>query len=197
MNFAFLEGGVGWAANLYSDIIGHWEKRNLKALRANLDPALVDRELLAALIAKHGPETQPVSGGLTDRPAEPADMLDEWAACGIEQAEDIKTRFVDRFYFGCEADDPINAWATHTELNPLGSKLKTLFSSDIGHWDVPDFTGVLPEAWELVEDDLVDREQFRDFVFGNVVRLFGGTNAEFFAGTVVADQVASVLDPIA
>ena len=29
MNFAFLEGGVAWAAALYCDIIGHWEKRNL------------------------------------------------------------------------------------------------------------------------------------------------------------------------
>ena len=43
MNFAFLEGGVAWAAALYSDIVGHWEKRNLAALRANLDPALIDR----------------------------------------------------------------------------------------------------------------------------------------------------------
>ena len=40
MNFAFLEGGVAWAAALFSDIVGHWEKRNLAALRANLDPAL-------------------------------------------------------------------------------------------------------------------------------------------------------------
>ena len=39
MNFAFLEGGVAWAAALYSDLIGHWEKRNISALRAHLDPA--------------------------------------------------------------------------------------------------------------------------------------------------------------
>jgi predicted TIM-barrel fold metal-dependent hydrolase len=39
MNFAFLEGGVAWAASLYCDLIGHWEKRNLGALRRNLDPA--------------------------------------------------------------------------------------------------------------------------------------------------------------
>ena len=45
MNFAFLEGGVAWAAALFSDIVGHWEKRNLAALRANLDPALIDRDL--------------------------------------------------------------------------------------------------------------------------------------------------------
>ena len=38
MNFAFLEGGVAWAAALYSDIVGHWEKRNLAALRAQPRP---------------------------------------------------------------------------------------------------------------------------------------------------------------
>ena len=27
LRFAFLEGGVGWACRLFSDIIGHWEKR--------------------------------------------------------------------------------------------------------------------------------------------------------------------------
>ncbi len=30
-------------------------------------------------------------------PREPEAMLDEWAACGIERAEDIKALFVDRF----------------------------------------------------------------------------------------------------
>ena len=28
LRFAFLEGGVGWACMLYSDLIGHWKKRN-------------------------------------------------------------------------------------------------------------------------------------------------------------------------
>ncbi|HEU5193421.1 MAG TPA: amidohydrolase family protein, partial [Methylomirabilota bacterium] len=32
LNFAFLEGGVGWACGLYADLIGHWEKRNRQAL---------------------------------------------------------------------------------------------------------------------------------------------------------------------
>ena len=38
MNFAFLEGGVAWAAALYCDLIGHWEKRNLAALRGQSRP---------------------------------------------------------------------------------------------------------------------------------------------------------------
>src|SRR3954470_12956197 len=87
MNFAFLEGGVAWAAALYSDIIGHWEKRNLAALRANLDPALVDRDVIIAQIRRFAPAA---NGPAMRRPREPEDMLDEWAACGIERAEDIK-----------------------------------------------------------------------------------------------------------
>ena len=46
LNFAFLEGGVAWAASLYSDLIGHWEKRNLRALHEHLDPQRIDRDAL-------------------------------------------------------------------------------------------------------------------------------------------------------
>src|SRR5437660_11931693 len=31
LNFAFLEGGVGWACMLYADLIGHWDKRKRNA----------------------------------------------------------------------------------------------------------------------------------------------------------------------
>ena len=37
LNFAFLEGGVGWACTLFADLIGHWEKRNRQALE-NTEP---------------------------------------------------------------------------------------------------------------------------------------------------------------
>ena len=113
MNFAFLEGGVAWAASLYSDIIGHWEKRNINALREHLDPRSSTAISCAEFIAKYAPATAD-GGGLTTDPREPDDMLDEWAACGIERAEDIKTLFVDPFYFGCEADDPLTSTAFNT-----------------------------------------------------------------------------------
>jgi predicted TIM-barrel fold metal-dependent hydrolase len=32
LKFGFLEGGVGWACMLYSDLISHWKKRNLAAI---------------------------------------------------------------------------------------------------------------------------------------------------------------------
>ena len=68
MNFAFLEGGVSWAASLYCDLIGHWEKRNLESLRRNLDPALVDRSLMAKMMARYAPDAPPV-GPFLRRPS--------------------------------------------------------------------------------------------------------------------------------
>ena len=76
-------------------------------------------------------------------------------------------------YFGCEADDPINAWAFNRRANPLRARLNALFSSDIGHFDVPDMTEVVPEAYELVEHGLLTDDDFRDFIFTNAVRFWG------------------------
>ena len=46
----------------------------------------------------------------------------------------------------CEADDPTNAFAFDTRVNPLSARINAMFASDIGHWDVPDFREVLPEV---------------------------------------------------
>lgn len=116
-------------------------------------------------------------------------MIDEWAPCGIEKAADIKELFVPHFYFGCEADDPMNTWAFNTKVNPFGARLKAMFSSDIGHWDVPDMREVVEEAYELVEEGLVTEENFREFVFVNPVTLWTRMNPDFFKGTVVEQAV--------
>jgi predicted TIM-barrel fold metal-dependent hydrolase len=192
-NFAFLEGGVTWAASLYNDLIAHWEKRNLEALREHLDPRLVDRELLARLVAKYAPGARPDAGGLTHRPSEPDELLDEFAACGIERAEDIRRLFVDPFYFGCEADDRLTSVAFKPDLNPFGAELHAMMGSDIAHWDVPDMADVLREAWEMVEHGWLDAPAFRRFTFDNVVRFYTGTNASFFKGTVVEAAVEDFL----
>src|SRR4029079_12324754 len=101
-----------------------------------------------------------------------------------------KDLFGPRFSCGGEADDPVNVWAFNSKANPLGARLNAIFSSDIGHFDVPDMTGVLPEAYEMVEDELVTTDDFRDFTFANVVRLFGAGNPRFFEGTRVAKEAA-------
>ena len=193
MNFAFLEGGVAWAASLYCDLIGHWEKRNLAALRRNLDPARVDRQLLATMMSHYAPDAPLAPGALMRRPPEPDEMLDEWSACGIESAADIKERFVDHFYFGCEADDPMTSVAFNTEVNPFGAELNAMMGSDIAHWDVPDMTEVLEEAWEMVDHGWIDEDAFTKFTFANPCRFYTGTNPAFFKGTVVEGAVDEFL----
>ncbi len=193
MNFAFLEGGVAWAAALYCDIVGHWEKRNLGALRANLDPALIDRDLIVEMIGRFAPDTRRLPAEVTRRPAEPEDLLDEWAACGIERAEDIERLFAQRFWFGCEADDPMTSLAFNKAVNPFGSELQVMLGSDIAHWDLPDETVVLEEAYEMVDNGWIDKAAFRDFVFTNPARFYTGTNPRFFEGTVVESAVDTLL----
>lgn len=56
---------------------------------------------------------------------------------------------------------------------------------DLDHWDVPDMRAVLPEAFELVAQELMSSADFRDFACDNVLRLHAGMNPEFFTGTGV------------
>ncbi len=210
LNFAFLEGGVGWARSLLAGIIGHWKKRNVAALD-NYDPRNLDLDKFGELMARYGGELIGKYGGkLTlsdvahrflpaafkafdrDLPSEDLNLLDEWAACGIQTVEDIGTLFAP-FYFGCEADDPVTASAFDPQHNPLGARLNAVFGSDIGHWDVPDMTEVLEEAYEPVEEGKMTPDDFRNFVFTNPVRLWAGGNPDFFKGTRVESAVKSIL----
>lgn len=202
---AFLEGGVAWAAQLLADLAGHFEKRNADAL-AHYDPRRLDRDRLAALLREHG---EPAMLARADRlaatltflsdPADAADAgdaggggdaerFDEWRASGIHAVDDLVRIFAERWFFGCEADDPMNALAFDRAAHRGGIALRAMFASDIGHWDVPDFLGVLGEAWELVERGRIDEAQLRAFTCDNVVDLLGAT---FFDGTVAEPYVAA------
>ena len=159
LNIASLEGGVAWACMLYSDLIGHWKKRNRKALE-EVNPANLDRGAFRAMVERYGGRELAErweSGALRirsfDTPDPPPEQeLDDYAACGIEHAEQIRDLFTRNFYFGCEADDPLNAWAYNSAVNPFHARLKTLLGSDIGHFDVVNMAEVLAEAYELVEE---------------------------------------------
>jgi hypothetical protein len=198
LRFAFLEGGVAWGANLYSDILGHYEKRGSHALPA-LDPARLDQALMAELFERYGDDSWqrhqdelPASLTLLSDPDEDPTQLDEFRHTGAAQPEDIRDVFTDQFFFGCEADDPMNTIAFDTHRNPLGARLRAIFSSDIGHWDVPDIRCVLLEAYEMVEDGLVSEEDFSRFAFSNAAKLFTDTNPQFFEGTEVETAVKDV-----
>jgi predicted TIM-barrel fold metal-dependent hydrolase len=189
LNFAFLEGGVAWGASLFADIIGHWEKRNAAAMAA-LDPAGIDHQLFGELLNKYaGDWREATLDRSSSRSHEDPATIDEWKACDIVSAEDIRDLFVPRFFFGCEADDRLNAMAFNTKVNPMGVRFQAMFGSDIAHWDVPDMSAVLAEAWELVDHGLISELDFRDFVFANPIRFYTRTNPAFFHGTVVEKDV--------
>jgi predicted TIM-barrel fold metal-dependent hydrolase len=198
LRFAFLEGGVGWACQLFGDLIEHWERRNAKALE-RMDPRKLDRGLLMRLVEKYGdadvadalraregwPDHDP---GLTGGVAH----LDDFSACRITRKEDWVDLYAKPFYFGCEADDRMNASA-FSPHNPFGAKLNALYSSDIGHFDVIDMRDPLGEAYELVDDGVISEDNFRDFTFANAVHLWGTQNPRFFEGTAVAKAAAEEL----
>jgi predicted TIM-barrel fold metal-dependent hydrolase len=199
LRFGFLEGGVGWGCQLFADLIEHWERRGKKGLEY-MHPAKLDRKLLAELVDKYGYEE--IAAELKQRdgwPMKEEDSLDggvpvhdDYAACDITQKQDWIDLFVTPYFFGCEADDRMNAVA-FSKFNPFGAKIQAIYSSDIGHFDVPDMLQVLPEAYEMVEDGLLTEDDFRDFTFGNAVKLWGTNNPRFFEGTVIAKQAAEAL----
>jgi hypothetical protein len=123
---------------------------------------------------------------------EDPERLDDWWQCGIEKPEDIRDLFVPNFYFGCEADDPINAMAFDSKKLPFKAHLNAIFSSDMGHWDVPDMTEIAEEAYEMVEHGQITEGDFRDFVFANPARLWAGMNPNFFRNTVVEEAVSGL-----
>jgi predicted TIM-barrel fold metal-dependent hydrolase len=197
LRVAFLEGGVGWACSLYADLVGHWEKRNATAIR-DLDPAAVDVDLMMRLLEEYGDELalarSPAAMRTFFSEGEPSpQVIDEWAAVGIERPEEIRDLFVPRFFFGCEADDPMVAWAFNSKINPMNARLQPMFSSDVGHWDVPDMAKVLVEAHELVSDGHITDDDFRDFTFVNPVKFYASTNPDFFRGTRVEAEATRLL----
>ena len=107
--------------------------------------------------------------------------------------EDIKKLFVDPFWFGCEADDLMNAWAFKGDNNAFGAQLNATFGSDIGHFDVSDMRRVLPHAHGLVDNGLMTADDFAKFAFANTARLFGEANPAFFSGTAVDSQLKALL----
>ena len=105
LNFAFLEGGAGWASQLYNDFFEHWEKRNVEFMRENLDPAKLDLDLLAEMADKYG-DGIITAEGVTAEPKHNrmggfVDYeIDEFARMEIKEGRDIIDLFVKPFYFG-------------------------------------------------------------------------------------------------
>ena len=200
LTFSFLEGGAAWGCTLLADLVGHWEKHNAEMAQL-YNPAALDQALIERLFREYSPAAY---GGrmpypnefrsniLWGREEKPED-IDEWALCGVKRREDIRDLFVPNFFFGCEGDDSMTALAFDTRKNAFGARLNVVYSSDLGHYDLPDMRDAASEAWELVEHGLISERDFCDFVFTNPVLAKTKVNPAFFAGTVVDDAAASLL----
>jgi hypothetical protein len=192
VKFAFQECGVGWACDLFGQLLGLWEKRSSRHI-AEYNPANLNIPELQKLVGRYGDQRakrqvdwlEQLTADLVD-----PERLDEFEQMGAGSEEEVRSLFTEAFYFGCEADDAMNARAFTG--NPLDAEMKITFGSDIGHWDVPDVSNVLPEAFELVEDGYVDLDQFRRFTCDNAVKMFTSMNPRFFAGTTVEGYAAEL-----
>jgi len=189
----FLEGGVGWAIQMFLGLVEHFEKRGLAGLEAR-DPKGIDAALFDRLVAEHAGVLEPVDGWgqLFKTSTDVPEVFDDFAAAGIRSVDDIARQMTTNCFFGCEADDRLAGLAFDQSRLPGQAPMRPIFSSDIGHWDVARMDEVLPEAWEHIEHGWMDAPQFRDFMCDNAVRLYRSANPDFFAGTVLEDYAKTV-----
>ena len=189
---------------LFATLVEVYHKRGGEGLK-RLDPKALDRDLMTKLFDEYGGERLGGTYGNDEHLGyastsfnaviDKADsrLFDEFTAAGITTAEDITARFVDRIWFGCEADDIMIPYALRPSGVPFDARLKATFGSDYGHWDVTNMAGILAESYEMVEDGRADEAGFRDFTFANPVSLHAGMNPNFFKGTVVEEAVDKFL----
>ena len=128
LRFAFLEGGVG-------DLIEHWERRSTGSLE-RMHPDKLDRAKLMSLVEKYGYDD--IAAALRERGGLPdpeqayltgnVENIDDFSACEMTRKEDWVELYAKPYYFGCEADDSMNATA-FGHNNPFGAKLNAIFSS--------------------------------------------------------------------
>lgn len=196
LKFQFLECGVGWACVLFADLVARWGKRNVGAIEEYIRDARRGQGEFIELMERYA------QGRLKERLASLRPVLsqrlgteikDDWAACHIERASDVRDLFIPRFFFSCEADDPVTAWAFNTKANPFGARLRATLGSDLGHWDVPDMRKIVTEAYELVEKGLITDDDFRAFAYTHPAEFYAGVNPKFFEGTKIEREVRGFL----
>jgi predicted TIM-barrel fold metal-dependent hydrolase len=202
LRVGLLEGGADWGARVYIHLVDRFEKRG-KAGLVNYDPAATDRAAFTELFAHYGKELSQgrsiegedlirdtLGARYTKDARQPrAEELDDFAAAGIESIDDIKQRWVDSFFFGSESDDRTVAHAFNEKANPLGVKVNAIYSSDVGHWDVPDLRQVLAESYSLVEQGAISEADFKAWVFDNPYKFYTESNQNFFEGTAVGEKL--------
>ena len=167
------------------DLISHWEKRGPEGLQA-YDPARFEPEYFESLLAAADDplDLPPGFGKTMQKYTSTKDVVYDFEAAGITGPKDILEQIHRSYWFGCEADDPLVRLAFDGAL-PEGATLNAIFSSDVGHWDVPDMAEVMPEVWEQVEHGRLNQDQFRAFTFENAHRFSTEARPDFFHDTVL------------
>lgn len=197
LRFAFLEGGAAWGAALFAQFTSNFTKRNREAVR-HYDPREMAVPQIRSLLERYGTATMRAHASALDRAllplSTPVDPIpDEFALSGLESVDAIRAVFERSYFFGVEGDDPMNAVATAAFARRLGARINAIYGSDIGHWDVRDVREVLPEAYEIVAEGVLERDDFRRLVFEAPIRLWADNNPRFFAGTSVGAAVDDFL----
>ena len=90
LNFGFLEGGVGWACNLYGDLFGHWEKRNRTFMDEHLKPTNLDTAEFRRLFEQYTAGNPRYAGKIDDIVAQNLDALE--SDTSQEELTDARSR---------------------------------------------------------------------------------------------------------
>ncbi|BCL36590.1 amidohydrolase family protein [Nostoc sp. MS1] len=208
LRVAMLEGGSDWGAHVYIHLVDRFSKRSLEGLQ-NYNPDLTNADELLDLFERYGSEftqarslskeelTKTVLGSSFARHSRApiGEELEDFGAAGIKTIEDIRDRWVNSFFFGSESDDRTIAAAFNDKANPLGVKINAIYSSDVGHWDVPDLTAPLAESWDLVREGVITEDDFKSYVFANPYKFYTQANPDFFKGTAIESKVSNIEVP--
>lgn len=200
LRIALLEGGAAWGANVFTHLVDRFNKRGRDAVQ-NYNPEHLDQDFYYELFQQYGADllkdrtlskeevVKQAYGVLGSFNNHQQENFDDFALAGIESVEDIRDRWVNNFYFGNEADDRTVVHAFNTKANPLGIKLNALFSSDSGHWDVPEITETLAETYDLVKEGAITEEDFKSLVFTKPYEFYTANKPDFFKGTAVEEKL--------
>jgi hypothetical protein len=200
LRIGLIEGGAGWGVDVFTHLVDRWIKRGRDAVE-KYNPAHVDKDFLYSLYDKYGEDLN--RGGRSFSKDEIAHLafgargevyayrpeaeigVDDYALAGIESVEDIRDRFIPNFYFGTEADDRTLGLAFNAKAAPLNAQVNMFWSSDIGHWDVPEINTILADTFQLVEEGVITADNFKQLVFRGPYSFYTANKPDFFSGTAV------------
>lgn len=197
LRIGLLEGGAAWGANVYTHLVDRFLKRGGGHVQ-QYNPEKLNRDLLHSLFEQYGSDVSrgqtfsrdevaqlALGGGLSPVFQAQTTETDDFARAGIKSVEDIRDRWVNNFYFGTEADDRTVAYAFNTKATPLNAQVNAFYSSDAGHWDVPEISDTLHDTWSLVEEGVITEDNFKSLVFSKPYEFYTANNPDFFKGTAV------------